>query len=266
MEFPNASGRRLDMMYPTDTTYFDKLKQFVDYEPVEAITPELRGVLASIGIVKGRPFEPTAREREQLEKAVAVAPRMIMAKRLLERPDGRDRYYADRQYLHAWAGATAEFMQDSYLDVDQRAAFFQFAYSSAPAMAMHTINQGSKYPFTFRDAGGELLDGSHHYRLHLPADPPAKLFWAVTLYNVTDSTMPETPQLLPSINQFDKVARNEDGSLDLHFAPARPGGVPASNWIQTVEARAFLCCIRFYGTAIEFYDQTWKPDDVVKVA
>ena len=59
MEFPNASGQRVNMMYPVDNTYWTKLKAFVDYEPVTAIDPELRGVLASIGIVKGQPFEPT---------------------------------------------------------------------------------------------------------------------------------------------------------------------------------------------------------------
>src|SRR5262245_3717547 len=225
MEFPNASGRRLNMMYATDSTYFDTLKAFIDHEPVEAITPELRGVLASIGIIKGRAFEPTTRQRELLEDAAVTAPKMILASRLLGRADGRDRYYDDRQYLHAWAGATAEFMQDSYLDVDQRAVFFQIAYSSAPAMAMHTINAGSKYPFTFRDADGDLLDGSSQYTLRLPPDPPAKLFWAVTLYNITDGTMPETDQLMPSINQFNTVAHDDDGAITFHFGPTRPDHV-----------------------------------------
>jgi len=36
---------------------------------IEAITPELRGVLASIGIVKGRPFNPTERQKELPKKA-----------------------------------------------------------------------------------------------------------------------------------------------------------------------------------------------------
>lgn len=266
MEFPNGSGKRINMMYPTDATFYDKLKAFVDYEPIEAISLEARGVLASIGIVKGRPFEPTEEQRALLERAVVTAPKMIVAHRLKGRADERHLYYPDRQYLHAWAGATAEFMQESYLDIDQRATFFQIAYSSAPAMAMHTINAGSKYPFTFRDADGDLLNGANHYRLHLPPHRPAALFWAVTLYNITDGTMPETPQLLPSINQFNKVAYNDDGSLDLHFGPLKPEGVPASNWIQTVDGRAFLCCIRFYGTKIEFFDQSWKPDDVVKAS
>jgi hypothetical protein len=53
-QFPNASGKRVNMMYPVDDAYWTKLKAFVDYEPVSTIAPELRGVLASIGIVKGQ--------------------------------------------------------------------------------------------------------------------------------------------------------------------------------------------------------------------
>ena len=29
--------------------------------------------------------------------------------------------------------------------------------------------------------------------------------------------------------------------------------------------RHFLVALRLYGTGVEFYDQTWKPDDVVSV-
>jgi hypothetical protein len=265
MQFPNGSGQRVNMMYPVDNTYWTKLKEFVDYEPVASIDPELRGVLASIGIVKGQPFEPTGRERELLQKAVETAPKMIMATRQLGRSDGRNRYYKDRQYENTWAGATAEWLQDSYLDVNQRAAFFQIAYSSAPAMVMRTLDAGSKYPNTARDADGDFLNGSNTYRLHLPPHQPAALFWAVTAYNVTDGTMPETAQLLPSINGFNKIATNSDGSIDLWFGPKKPADAPQSNWIQTVEGRNFLVALRLYGTGVQFFDQTWKPDDVVKV-
>ncbi len=265
MEFPNASGKRIDMMYPVDNSYWEKLKAFIDYEPVTAIDPELRGVLASIGIVKGEPFNPSERQSQLLDKAVKTAPKMILANRQLGREDGRHLYYEDRQYERAWAGATAEFMQPSYMDISQRAAFFQYAYSSAPAMVMRTIGAGSKYPVTARDSEGNFLDGSETYRMRLPADPPAALFWAVTAYNVTDGTMPETPQLLPSINGYNNVMTNGDGSIDIWFAPVLPDDVPESNWIQTVDGRNFLAVLRLYGARIEFYDQTWKPDDLVRV-
>ncbi len=265
MQFPNASNIRVNMMYPTDFSYWEKLKAIVDYEPVGAISPEVRGVLASIGIIKGVPFKPDAAAKELLSKAVEAAPKMIYAWRIKGRADGRDRYYTDRQYLEAWAGADADWFQSSYLDVNQRMSFFQYAYSSAPAMVMDTINNGSKYPYTMKDKDGDLLDGSKSYKLHLPAGIPAKLFWAVTIYNPADGTMPETDQPFPSRNQMDKVPPNADGSVDLYFSPTKAASVNEKNWIQTLNGRAFLVAIRLYGSATEFFDQTWKPDDVVKV-
>jgi hypothetical protein len=265
MKFPNGSSVRANMMYPTDFTYWEKLKAFVDYEPVTAIPPEVRGILASIGIIKGQPFAPDAAARASLTRAVEIAPKMIFAQRLAGRADKKEMYYTDRQYFNVWAGVDSEWFRSSYLDVDQRATFFQVAYSSSPGMVMGNINQGSKYPSTVRDKDGDLLDGSKAYKLHLPAGIPAKLFWAVSIYNPADGSMPETAQPFPSRNQMDKVAQNSDGSVDLYFSPTHPEGVNAKNWIQTLKGRAFLVTIRLYGSGTEFYDQTWKPDDVVKV-
>jgi hypothetical protein len=265
MQFPNGSGKRIDMQYPTDYTFWTELKKFVDYEPYQAITPELRGVLAAIGIIKDQPFEPTARQKKLLEKAVLTAPRMLLAERKLGRLDKRDLYYKDRQWGRIWAAGTAEWMQETYLDVLMRAQFFQYAYSSAPAMVMRYINNGSKYPATARDADGNILNGSNNYKLHLPAGIPAKLFWACTVYNITDGTMPETSQPFPGKNGYDKLVKNKDGSFDLYFGPSKPEGAPESNWIQTIEGRDWLAGLRLYGSAVEFFDQTWIPDDIVKL-
>lgn len=240
MQFPNGSNIRVNMMYPTDFTYWEKLKAFVDYEPVASITPEVRGVLASIGIIKGVPFEPDRAAKAALIKAVEAAPKMIYAWRLAGRADRKEFYYTDRQYFNAWAGVDADWFRPSYLDVDQRASFFQVAYSSSPGMAMGTIKQGSKYPSTLPDKDSDLLDGSKSYKLHLPAGIPAKLYWAVTIYNPADGSMPETDQPFPSRNTFDKVRENEDGSIDLYFGPTNPSGVPEKNWIQTLKGRASL--------------------------
>jgi hypothetical protein len=32
-----------------------------------------------------------------------------------------------------------------------------------------------------------------------------------------------------------------------------------------LRGKAFLVCLRLYGSETAFFDQTWKPDDVVKV-
>jgi hypothetical protein len=47
-------------------------------------------MLASIGIIKGVPLDPDATTKEALTRAVVDAPKMIFAKRLAGRADGRD--------------------------------------------------------------------------------------------------------------------------------------------------------------------------------
>jgi hypothetical protein len=59
--------------------------------------------------------------------------------------------------------------------------------------------------------------------------------------------------------------QNKDGSVDLYFGPSLPKGAPESNFIKVVDGRNFLVAVRLFGTGIEFFDQTWKPDDVVKI-
>jgi hypothetical protein len=265
MKFPNASPVRVNMMYPTDFTYWEKLKAFIDYEPVGCLDPVSRGVLASIGIVKGQPFKPTDHEREILTNAVEKAEKRIYALRLHPQGLPMNAYYNDRKYLNVWGGVDADWNTTSYTSVNTRAAYFQIAFSSAPAMVVNTIGQGSKYPNTIMDATGELLNGSNNYKLHLPPNIPAGLYWAVTAYNPVDGTMPETSQPFPSRNQFDKVKTNADGSVDIYFGPSKPAEAPAENWIQTISDRALLVAVRLYGAQTAFYDQTWKPDDIVKI-
>jgi hypothetical protein len=162
MEFPNASGKRVNMMYPTDNAYWTKLKAFVDYEPGSAIDPELRGVLTGIGIIKGQPFQPTAKQQELLKKAVETAPKMILAIRQLGRTDKRDLYYKDGQYENIWAGGTAEWLQDGYLDVNQRASYFQFAYSSASAMVMQHPECQIQIPVHRQRCQGRISEWIEH--------------------------------------------------------------------------------------------------------
>ena len=109
------------------------------------------------------------------------------------------------------------------------------------------------------DAFEELI------RLYLLSDP----IFITKLANVWHHT--EVPQSVidelglpqPEIG-VDLVGGN-DGSIDLYFGPKKPDGVNDKNWIQTIDGRAFMAVIRLYGADIAFFDQTWKPDDVVKV-
>ena len=67
------------------------------------------------------------------------------------------------------------------------------------------------------------------------------------------------------LNGYDNLVKNKDGSFALYFGPTKPESAPESNWIQSIEGRDWLIGLRLYGSGVEFFDQTWKPDDVVKL-
>ena len=65
-----------------------------------------------------------------------------------------------------------------------------------------------------------------------------------------------------AIHQMDKPVANTDGSTDIYFGPSSPGD--GKNWLATVAGKSFWVGLRLYGPQQSFFDQSWKPDAVVK--
>ena len=63
------------------------------------------------------------------------------------------------------------------------------------------------------------------YTVHVPADPPAKLFWSFTVYDVDTRCLIDNDQQRGDRGSRDHdLIVNDDGSVDLHFAPTAPDG------------------------------------------
>jgi hypothetical protein len=120
---------------------------------------------------------------------------------------------------------------------------------------------GAKYPVAFEDANGDPLSGGKAYKLHLPKDIPAGIFWSVTVYRPETAAGLANGQPFPSINTMDKPVSNPDGSTDIYFGPAEPAG-HGKNWLRTVPGSGFFVILRLYGPKQEFFDQSWKPSDI----
>ncbi len=265
MEFPNASEKPANMLVTQDISYFENLKEFIDYEPVDREDFAMRGMMATLGMIKGDPFEPDARMRSILDRAADVAWKMATVQRYERRIPGTRRY-ADRQFDEGFIGGSELFEGDTYLNFDSRTAFFRFAYSSSPGMVVDMVGKGSKYPLTFKDADGNFLMGENSYKLRLPEGIPAENFWAVTLYAASTAAGVDKPgQPIPSINSQGQLHYNDDGSIDLYFGPELPAGAPESNYIGTNAGEGFFVIIRLYSPGQSYFDKTWKPDDVLKL-
>lgn len=265
MLFPNASEKPANMLVTQDISFFENLKKFIDYEPVDRTDFAMRGMMATLGLVKAQPFEPDERMLAILNSAADVAWKMASVQRYERRIPGTKRY-EDRQFDEPFVGGSEVFEGDTYLNLDARTAFFRFAYSSSPGMVVEMVGKGSKYPLTFKDADGNFLMGENSYKLHLPKDIPAENFWAVTLYGAPTAAGVDKPgQPIPSINSQQELAYNDDGSIDLYFGPELPPDAPESNYIGTNPGEGFFPIIRLYSPGQAYFDKTWKPDDLVKL-
>ncbi len=264
MQFPDGSAASPNMLYPTDGSAFDMLSRFIDSEYVDPADADMRGMLASIGIIKGQPFAPDARTKKILDKAGRTAFRIGRAIAYDPPPIvPNTRWYKDRQWVNPFP-ANTEFTGPSFKYLDLRTGFFALAYSASPAMAVNMAGMGAKYPVAFTDADGDPLLGGKSYKLHLPKDIPAGIFWSVTVYRPETASGLANGQPFPSLNTMDEPAANADGSIDIYFGPKAPKK-HEKNWLKTVPGQGFFVILRLYGPTKPFFDQTWKPSDVEKV-
>jgi hypothetical protein len=79
MNFVNISGKNYNRLEFNDATVFEEVAQVVREEPLEAVDPETRGVLATIGIRKDQPFLPDDRMKRILKEAAAVGNATVRA-------------------------------------------------------------------------------------------------------------------------------------------------------------------------------------------
>ena len=267
MEFINGSGSVANTIHANNFEFYEELHTVIDREPIEMLDPELRGLFASIGIEKGKPFAPDARMKKILTDAVAVANATARALFWYER-DESEFLYEGSYWKRGFVGGNYQFLRDEGAGgrhLDARTHTFYMATVNTPAMAMKLIGAGSQYAWGYLDANGNALDGSKNYKLNLPKDPPAQKFISVVVYDPQTRSELQTSQPFPSKNNVrDEMIKNDDGSIDLHFGPKAPAG-KESNWIQTVPGKGWFCLLRLYSPTEAWFDKTWRPGEIEQI-
>lgn len=262
-KYINASFLKGDTTHPRDISYFNLLDKIVQYEPSSAFTPYELGVLKAIGIEKGKTFVPDARIKKLLAEGIRHGEAIAKANAYAHR-DPQARIYPDRKFETIFIGGSHEFKDGNAFLLDARTLFHYEAIVITPAMTRKMVGVGSQYLCVYRDANNDFLMGENNYKLHLPAGIPAKDFWSVTVYHPDTRSLLQNGQPKPSVSTYDDPVFNKDGSIDIFFGPEAPEGME-KNWVKTLPGEGWFTYIRLYGPLEPFFDQTWKPDDVVKV-
>lgn len=261
-KFINVSGVPHNTVHANNFHFYEEVNEIVQEEPVEALDPETLGLLASIGIEKGKPFAPDARMKKILAEAAAVG--NVTARALSFRPRMKEAYYYPNS---AWftnlPGGSYQFLSEPGVrNLDARVLMHYYATGITPAMVAKMVGLGSQYAAATTDSQGKGLDGSKTYKLRLPPNVPMKDFWSFTIYDNQTRSMLQTDQRFPSVNSTDQgVATNPDGSIDVWFGPTLPNGVNKANWGQTVAGKGWNVLFRLYAPLEPWFDKTWRPGE-----
>lgn len=253
----NTSGRGANTLPPEDASAFEMLNEIIQYEPTELFDKELLGRLATLGIEKGKPFNPDARMKGIFEQAakqgVAMSRAILYASR-----DPEINYWPERHWEKMFVRNT-EFMNNGHSDIDARTLWHYQAICVSPNLLSTTPGVGTAYLTAFRDKDGAYLLGDKNYRLRVPAKPPVKRFWAVTAYDPLSRSLLNSGGNI-TVSGLRDPEVNADGSVDIYFGTEAPKG-KEKNFIKTDPAKGFFVVFRFYGPLEGYIDKTWVLND-----
>jgi hypothetical protein len=244
-----------------DFSFYEEVNEVVQEEPNAAMDPETLGLLAAIGIEKGKPFAPDERMKKILTDAAVVGNATARANAYRSRL-ADSFFYPDSAWGTAFVGGSYLFEHDGVRLLDARAYMFFVGTGITPAMTIQKVGAGSAYANVDFDSQKQPFDGGKTYRLHLPANIPAKQFWSLVLYDTQTRSMLQTDQQFPSIGSQKKgVVVNPDTSVDVYFGPKAPAG-KENNWVQTDPGKGWFVILRLYGPLQPFFDKSWRPSEI----
>ncbi|VVD60426.1 signal peptide protein [Pandoraea aquatica] len=244
--------------------FWQKLDKITQEEPLQPAFLPMYGLLAELGIQKGKPFAPDAHMKDVLSRAARLGrDQMLVSAFDSQRPEIKN--WPDRHW--EWVGlvpGAAQFETPAGVDLDARDRWFAQAIVTSPAMFRRDAGAGSLYWLSARDSQGVYLDGGKQYTLTVPQPVPGKLFWSVTLYDAQTRSQVQTDQDKAALRSlFELKDIDTTKPVVLSFGPNPPKG-DASHWIKTVPGRGWFAYFRIYGPEAAAFDKSWKPGDIVR--
>jgi hypothetical protein len=254
--------------WENDLNYWKQLKAVLDSETTPMQFRAMYGMLQSLGIEKGKPFNPDVRMTSILEEATKTAQAELRVNAYSNRnPEAI--VWNDRNWewlpVRQMNTTTKDYGVAAFLDLQAYDNWNFPAYGASASMGKREVGSGSIYFVGLRDNTGSFLDGGKTYKLTVPAPVPGSLFWSATIYDVDTRSMIATDQdkaVLGSLKT--NFQPNSDGSIDIYFGPEAPAGKEAQ-WIKTIPDKGWFVYFRIYGPQAPAFDGTWKLNNIVEM-
>jgi len=260
-KFVDAFGHIFDAMIPYDVRFFESLNRFVQAEPWLIRDKAMIDMLKSVGIEKGKPFHPDTVTRVMLETSAQEARALIemQYEKAFVPPFNEGNHWALPVSPEVLEGMPTFFANRNSYPTDGRAVMYAFGYFSAKR-----LGAGQFYLMTIKDKSGRRLNGANAYRLTVPPDVPASLYWSATAYDGATHTLIRNTRWFSRSSNADGLEKNADGSVYLFFGSLPPDG-KESNWVPTSPDGGFEVLFRFYGPEKALFQKTWVLPDIERM-
>jgi hypothetical protein len=235
------------------------IHDIISVEPVQPRDKVMMGMLATIGIEPGKPFNPLDNLKAAMEKGVVDAYHYMQ--NLDTKLFASNLYWPDRHWSFVMvpdAQRGFDFVDKDAVEIDKRAAAWFFFTFYPKLLSDHA---GTVYLAPIADSSGWPLQAGKTYKLRVPKDVPTKQFWSLTVYERATWAFINNPLDWAGLGSFkDQMKVNVDGSVDLYFGPSAPAGLE-TNWMPTMGKEPYLW-LRFYGPEEAFWNKSFKMPDV----
>jgi hypothetical protein len=258
-----SHGKLTSMAHPEGIAYWQRLADALRDEPIEDRDRFFAAMLKPLGIEANGAFAPDAKQRRTLERAAVVGQATMRAATFNKRIAGM-RYREDSrwEYLIPPSFVNEQDVPGGTL-FDERTAFFFEVTGTSAAVLSKTPGVGAAYLATYQDHGGAAYDGGRSYRLRVPANVPAKMFWSITLYDSDTRCLIQNRQEVVDRSSRHDLQKNLDGSIEIIMGPTAPRGL-AKNWIPTTPGKAWYAYFRLFGPLEPYFERSWRLPDIEK--
>ncbi|VVE66509.1 signal peptide protein [Pandoraea captiosa] len=258
--FTDAYDVLFDATIRYDASFFKTLNDVVQKEPWIQRDRVMIDHLGTLGIHKGKPYQPDAKTEKILDAAARQAHAELAARydRGFERMVPEYRWFPAAMPEIARAVSTGYGNPDEY-PVDGRGVTYTLGFTG-----IKRLGTAQFYLMVAKDKNGKDFDGRSTYRLVVPPNAPVAQYWSATAYDRQTHALIRNMPKASVASTTTGIAKNADGSVDIYFGPKAPQGKQA-NWVPTDPHGKFELLFRLYEPQKPFFDKQWRLPDVEKI-
>ncbi len=175
--FIDASDGVFDSTIPYDLRFFQSLNRMIQSDVWITRDKAMIDVLKTIGIEKGKPFNPDAGSQKILEKAILDAHTWFNSRldAIFVPPFFEATHWALPATPEFATGIMTGYANPDSYPIDDRGLAYTYAFFSTKHLGV-----GQYYLMTIKDKNGATFKGANTYRLNVPANAPVNQYWSAT--------------------------------------------------------------------------------------